>query len=100
CRGAAVKYLSHNRSRSLGSVRLIPSHSGTKQLAGKDAPHLFGDKASLEVTGKDGKDLMPEYPTDHLELARFMGMILEKGRRQLEANTNENIPALPNGGGR
>src|SRR5271157_2851158 len=33
CRGAAVKYLSHNRSRSFGSVRLIPSHAGTKQLA-------------------------------------------------------------------
>ena len=69
-----------------------------KWLAGRDAPHLFGEKASLEVTGKDGKDFIPEYPTDHLELARFMGMILDKGRRQLEAN--EGIAALPNGGGR
>ncbi|MGA7327648.1 MAG: hypothetical protein WBX25_24930, partial [Rhodomicrobium sp.] len=66
-----------------------------KWLAGRDAPHLFGDKASLEVTGKDGKDFISEYPTDHLELARFMGMILDKGRRQLEANAD--IPALPNG---
>src|SRR5271165_2479882 len=32
CRGAAVEYLSHNLSRSFGSVRLIPSHSGTKHL--------------------------------------------------------------------
>src|SRR6516162_1746192 len=31
-RGAAVKYLSHNRSRSFGSVRLIPSQPGTKHL--------------------------------------------------------------------
>ncbi len=70
-----------------------------KWLAGKDAPHLFGEKASLEVTGKDGKDFIPEYPTDHLELARFMGLILDKGRRQqLEANANQGLPALPNGG--
>jgi uncharacterized protein len=31
-RGAAVKYLSHNLSRCLRSVRLIPSHSRTKHL--------------------------------------------------------------------
>ena len=27
-----------------------------------------------------------------------MGMILDKARKQLEANANEGIPALPNGG--
>ena len=36
CRGAAVKYLSHNRSRSFGSVRLIPSQAGTKQKHSAD----------------------------------------------------------------
>lgn len=70
-----------------------------KWLAGKDAPHLFGDKASLEVTGKGGKELVREHPTDHLELARFIGFILENGRRQLQEIST---PALPNldGGGR
>ena len=31
-RGAAVKYLSHSRSLQEGSAKLIPSHSGTRQL--------------------------------------------------------------------
>ena len=41
-RGAAVKYLSHNLSRSFGSVTLIPSQAGTKHLERYAVNALWG----------------------------------------------------------
>ena len=42
----------------------------------------YGDKSSIEHTGKDGKDLIPDKPRDDLELARYMASILTKATKQ------------------
>ena len=46
-----------------------------------------------EITGKDGKDLIPEQKTDTLHVARWVGYILAKAKHEIEdQDTN---PALP-----
>ncbi|MGA7325394.1 MAG: caspase family protein, partial [Rhodomicrobium sp.] len=77
CRGAAVKYLSHNRSRSLGSVRLIPSHSGTEQLV-RPAKTFTERKANEEA---QRRLLALTVPANSAQTAVPMTPLAAKGRR-------------------
>lgn len=53
-----------------------------KWLLSKLAAKKYGDKSTTELTGADGKDLIPEV-TD-IEAARRMAFILAKGMRAVE----------------
>jgi hypothetical protein len=55
CRGAAVKNLSHKLSLSLRSVRLIPSHSGTKHLECAGNGESFLSRRFRERSGNLGQ---------------------------------------------
>lgn len=52
-----------------------------KFLMAKIAPHVFGDKTSVEVSGKDGGPIKTEGPSDY-ETARRVAMLLAKGAQQ------------------
>jgi hypothetical protein len=49
-----------------------------KWWAAKVNPKKYGDKTQAEITGKDGKDLIPDKPVTPFELARYMAFILEQ----------------------
>lgn len=53
-----------------------------KWVASKLKPKKYGDRSTTELTGADGKDLIPEM-TD-TEIARRMAFILAKGMRAQE----------------
>jgi hypothetical protein len=56
-----------------------------RKMAAWDAPQLFSDHAKVEVTGKDGKDLIqPDKPRDNLELARWMALVMTRANKQLQ----------------
>lgn len=50
--------------------------------ASKLAPKKYGDKAALELTGKDG-GAIETVDVSQLELARRVGFLLEKGKREV-----------------
>ncbi len=57
-----------------------------KWLASKDAPGSYSER--MEVTGEQGKDLLPARERDDLELARFCALIFSRAvRQQQEAGT-------------
>jgi hypothetical protein len=57
-----------------------------KMLAAKESPRRYGDKASVELAGKDGKDLIPESAKrDDLELARWLAFMWDKAARESAA---------------
>ncbi len=46
-------------------------------LAAKEAPRRYGDKSALEITGKDGKDFVPEGKTlSEIEAAQRIAFLL------------------------
>jgi hypothetical protein len=51
--------------------------------ASKLSPKKYGDKASVEMTGKDGGPIETK-DVSHLELARRIGFLLEKGKREVK----------------
>lgn len=53
-----------------------------KWLLSKLAAKKYGDKSTTELTGADGKDLIPE--ASDTEIARRMAFILAKGMRAVE----------------
>ena len=71
--GDEIEVVNHeniNRSRLRVDTR--------KWLLSKALPKVFGDKISAEVTGKDGKDLIPESASlDELSKAVFAAMQAE-----------------------
>ncbi len=50
--------------------------------AGKLAPKKYGDKSALEVSGKDGGPIETK-ELSSLEMARRIGFLLEKGKREV-----------------
>ena len=42
----------------------------------------YGERAAVEMTGKDGKDLVPEQPADKLELARWLLFVVAEAKRE------------------
>lgn len=44
----------------------------------------YGERVKQEITGKDGKDLIPDTPKDDLDLARYMALILSRAAKQTE----------------
>jgi len=62
-------------------------------LAAREAPGRYGDRAAIEHTGKDGKDLLPEpKPMGNLELARGLAYICRMGARELEEASGKKPP--------
>jgi len=51
-------------------------------LSSREDPTRFGDKLLQELTGKDGKDLIPERKMDDLEMARWIAHLLRQGELQ------------------
>ena len=68
-----------------------------KWLLGKALPKLYGDK--VELTGKDGKDLIPEESMTTLEMARQLAYMLREGAKAArEQNEGGSPPATDNPG--
>ena len=53
-----------------------------KWLAAREDPQKFSDRLWAELTGKDGKDLIPEKKMDDLEMARWIAHLLRQGELQ------------------
>ena len=53
-----------------------------KWLLSKWMPQKYGDRSSVEMTGKDGKDLVPEGPVDKMELARWVAFTMISAREE------------------
>jgi hypothetical protein len=54
-----------------------------KWMAGKLAPKKYGDKSAVEVSGKDGGPIETK-ELSSLEMARRIGFLLEKGKREVK----------------
>jgi hypothetical protein len=53
-----------------------------KWLLSKLAPRVYGDRGSLELTGKDGAPLIP--PTDEVAVARRIAFLFQQGAAALD----------------
>jgi hypothetical protein len=53
--------------------------------AGKLAPKKYGDKSAVEVSGKDGGPIETK-ELSNLEMARRIGFLLEKGKREVKGD--------------
>ena len=62
-------------------------------LAGKEAPKTYGEVTRTELTGKDGKDLIPEAEqVSEFELARRIAYLLHKGGRAIDRGELHALP--------
>lgn len=50
-------------------------------LASREDSRRYGDKSQTEITGRDGRDLLPPQPMSDLETARLIAHLLHKGGR-------------------
>jgi len=70
-------------------LKALDQAGGVKYLAkqAEDSPAAFmsllGKVLPLQVTGKDGKDLIPETQADPIEVARQVAFLLENGARAM-----------------
>jgi hypothetical protein len=46
-----------------------------KWMLSKLKPEKYGERIKTEVTGKNGKDLIPDRPVENLEIARYLAFI-------------------------
>lgn len=70
--------LATNENAAAVRVRL----DAIKWFAGKVAPKKYGDRAAVELTGKDGAPLQPE--SNPTEIARRVAFMLRKGAEASE----------------
>jgi hypothetical protein len=47
-------------------------------------PRRYGDRGAIEVTGKDGKPLFEDRPTDKLATGRWIALILTQADQDLK----------------
>jgi hypothetical protein len=60
-----------------------------KFIAARENPRRYGDKSAVQLSGKDGKDLISEKERDDLELARYFALVLTRAKKQIEQQESQ-----------
>jgi len=65
-------------------------------LAQKEDPSRYSDVQRSEVTGRDGRDLIPDQPKmSDAETARLLAYLLSKGQRSIDRGDLVVLPESP-----